>query len=317
MGRDIKRILIIKHGAFGDVIKALGVFKAIRTHFKDAHIDCLTTPSYASFLLQTALIDDVVLDPRSRHPWKTFKLLKDLRNRQYDLIIDLQNSKRTNRYATYYKLLGGKSPWSGTAKGCVYGYPMAWKGFKPLYDRFAYQLGQLGIQKTIEELLPTLSWLKPQKLPIKLPKNFAILIPGSSPKALEKRWPVGFYTQLAKRLMERGVTPVLVGGPDELAIMPEIMKGCVGALNTAGKLSLLEVASMAQNATFIVGNDTGPLYLCQASGKPTCVLWSRHSDPQIHAPQGGGERQVKVLQRDDLTTLSVDEVWHVLQGWIA
>lgn len=316
MGSAIKRILVIKHGAFGDVIKALGVLKAIRDHYKGVHIDCLTTPAYAPFILQTELVDDVVLDPRSKNVFRTLKLLNDIRHRGYDLIIDLQNSKRTNGYATYYKLLGGKAPWSGTARMCAYGYPMAWKSFKPLYERFAYQLEQLGIEKTTEDLLPGLSWIKPQTFPFELPESFAIIIPGSSPKALEKRWPVQYYAQLAKRMVDRGITPVLVGGPDEVVLMPEIIRLCPDALNTAGRLTLLQIAYMAQNAKFIVGNDTGPLYLCQAAGRPTCVLWSNHSDPKIHAPQGGADRQVKVLQRDALETLSVDEVWHALQGWI-
>ena len=38
-----EKILIIKHGALGDVIQGFDAFASIRAHFSDAHIAVLTS----------------------------------------------------------------------------------------------------------------------------------------------------------------------------------------------------------------------------------------------------------------------------------
>lgn len=304
---------MIKHGALGDIIKAFGVFRSLAKHYEGVPLDILTTPSYASFFKNIPWFDQILLDSRGG-PFESLNLLQhQIPWDTYDLVVDLQNSKRTNRYGQYVRwFLNGKPLWSGSLGYRTLNYPFAWKRLQSLYGRFVYQLNQLGINLTEDEILPDLSWLAPQDLPIKLPQNYVILIPGSSPGALEKRWPAESYGQLARELEGRGLTPILVGGPDEVDLMPSIMALCPGALNLCGKLSLLQLAHVARGAKFIVGNDTGPLYLVQASGNPTMVLWSDHSVPEIHAPRGP---QVRVLQRDQLSDLSVHAVLQGLEGW--
>ena len=44
------RILVIKLGALGDVVLALGPFAAIRDAHPDAHITLLTTVAYADLM---------------------------------------------------------------------------------------------------------------------------------------------------------------------------------------------------------------------------------------------------------------------------
>ena len=52
-------ILVIKHGAFGDVVMALGAFRAIREHHRGDRLIVLTTTPFASLLLSSGLFDDV------------------------------------------------------------------------------------------------------------------------------------------------------------------------------------------------------------------------------------------------------------------
>ncbi len=39
-----ERVLIIRHGAFGDIVQSDGAFRDIRAHHPGAEIDLLTTP---------------------------------------------------------------------------------------------------------------------------------------------------------------------------------------------------------------------------------------------------------------------------------
>ena len=60
------RILVIKLGALGDVVLAMGPFAAIRRHHPRAHIVLLTGAAYADFLRPSGWFDEIWTDDRPR-----------------------------------------------------------------------------------------------------------------------------------------------------------------------------------------------------------------------------------------------------------
>ena len=70
-------ILVIKHGAFGDIILAGAAMQAIRHHHKDDYIICLTTNKFEKLLKSSPWFDMVVGDPKPIwHNFKDWKVLK-------------------------------------------------------------------------------------------------------------------------------------------------------------------------------------------------------------------------------------------------
>ena len=57
-------ILVIKLGALGDIVQALGPMAAIRRYHADAQITALTTKPYAAFLGASGFFDEVWVDTR-------------------------------------------------------------------------------------------------------------------------------------------------------------------------------------------------------------------------------------------------------------
>ena len=64
--RPSREILIIKLGALGDFIQALGPMPDIRRHHAGDRITLLTTPRYAELATQTRLFDDILIDRRPK-----------------------------------------------------------------------------------------------------------------------------------------------------------------------------------------------------------------------------------------------------------
>jgi ADP-heptose:LPS heptosyltransferase len=63
----LKKILVIKHGAFGDFIQALGAFSSIRSHYgNDAQIDLITISSLQKIGQQTGYFNNVFIDNRKK-----------------------------------------------------------------------------------------------------------------------------------------------------------------------------------------------------------------------------------------------------------
>ena len=292
-------IMVVKLGAFGNIVLSLAAFAAIRRHHADARISVLTSARYADWLRTFPYFDEVLVDPRPRW-WDLAgqrRLGRMLAEGHFSRVYDLQTSARSSRY---FRLFPAKRrpDWSGIAFGCALPDRDPRRNFLHDTERQQGQLRQAGI-----EVFPPadLSWCRGDIGRFKLPADFALLVPGSSPDRPAKRWPAGYYQALAERLVERGIAPVLIGGATE----QELAEAIPAAIDLIGQTSFGDLAVLARAARFAVGNDTGPMHLIATAGCSAITLFSNESNPAQCAPRG---RWARVLQEADLADLSVETV---------
>src|SRR5688572_30655140 len=93
-------ILVIKLGALGDFIQALGPMKAIRAHHPQDRITLLTTRPFVSLAQDSGYFDSVEIDERPKwaQPHKWLSLRKKLNAGKFARVYDLQNNDRTGFY---------------------------------------------------------------------------------------------------------------------------------------------------------------------------------------------------------------------------
>lgn len=60
-----RKILVIKHGALGDIVQALDGFASLRAGHKDDHLAVLTSPGFAGLLSMMPYFDEVLVDHRA------------------------------------------------------------------------------------------------------------------------------------------------------------------------------------------------------------------------------------------------------------
>ncbi len=302
-----QRILVIKLGALGDFVQAMGPAAAIRAHHPDAQITLLTSAPFAELARAAPYFDDVWIDERPRRfdigGWLRLRAM--LRGGKFDRVYDLQTSSRSS---FYFQLMMPQRPeWSGIARGASHPHANPRRDFMHTLDRQADQLAMAGIGGVQP---PDLSWVKADiarfDLPPRNANGFVLLVPGGAAHRPEKRWPAGRYVQLAGLIAKHGATPVVIGGPDERDAGREIARSVPTARDLTGQTSFAEIVGLGAAAGFAVGNDTGPMHLIVAAGCPATVLYSAASDPALTQPRGPGG--VTILRRDDLGTLTVDEV---------
>ena len=299
----VRRILVIKHGALGDFILATGPFKAIRAHHPEARLTLLTASSFERLGSDCGCFDDVWIDdrPRPHQVVALFRLRKRLLSGRFDRVYDLQTSDRTG---WYYRLFPPPRPeWCGIAAGCSHPHDNPDRDRMHVIDSQVEQLRLVGIDSVPR---PGIDWLEAPVSGFGLPEEFALLVPGGSPRRPGKRWPAARYAALARRLSERGLAPVLIGADAERDVIAAIADRCKDAIDLSGRTSLAQLASLCRRARVAVGNDTGPMHVAALAGCGTVVLFSRDSDPALCAPRGVG---VVVVRRERLEDLSVDEVW--------
>ena len=302
------KVLVIRHGALGDLIQALGPMQAIRRHHPDAHLIALTGSPFQDLLRASGWFQEVWVDDRPSllqvGAW--ISLIRRLRSAGFDRVYDLQTSPRT---AWYFRLLGSPKPeWSGVASGGSHPHDNPARVEMHTVDRQAEQLRLAGIPDVPP---PEVPWLDAGIRRFDLPDRFALLVPGGSRHRLAKRWPAARYADLARTLAGRGLVAVVAGTADEADLARVIATAAPGTIDLTGRTSIPELAGVARRAALAVGNDTGPMHVTAAIGCPSLTLFSAESDPARCAPRGS---RVATLRRTNLADLTVDEVWSEAKG---
>ncbi|MBX3479850.1 MAG: glycosyltransferase family 9 protein [Caulobacter sp.] len=306
------RVLVIKLSALGDFIQATGPMKAIRAAHPDARITLLTTPPFEAMAQATGWFDEVWTD--GRPSWGDLPavagLIRRIRRARFDRVYDLQTQGRTARY---FQLLWPHRPaWSGHAAGAAYRYSGPDRDRLHVQDSQRRQLEIAGVALVGP---PDISWLtgSGEAAP---PEPFALLVPGGAPHRPAKRWPSAAYGDLARRLADSGVTPVVLGhGPEEAALAADIQTAEPRALSLVGQTRFGDIADLARRAALVVGNDTGPAHIAIAAGAPGVVLFSAESNPDLSAPRPVRDGQtVDILREPDLADLAVEAVWAAVQA---
>ena len=202
-----ENILIIKHGALGDLIQADGIIKSIRYEHKNAKLVLLTSKKFINLMSTCPYIDDQLIDNRSSflNIFSLINLYKNLKKYNFKIIYDLQNSQRTYIYRKY---LFKKIKWVTT-------------------DRKDHPISGLrGLEEMLREYFvisknifrPDISWLATDTKNIikknKILSKYIVLLPGSSKKNPLKRWP--YFVDLAKLLISKGYEVITILGPEEL-----------------------------------------------------------------------------------------------------
>lgn len=295
-----RNILVIKLGALGDFIQALGPMAAIREHHRQDRVTLLTTAPFESLARASGYFDDVLIDARPR--WHDvggwLSLRRALNAGKFARVYDLQNNDRT---AFYLKLFAPRPEWVGAARGASHRNDSPERTAGRAFEGHVQTLSLAGIKNVVPD---TLQWMQAgQDIPA-LPKPYVLLVIGAAPQHPEKRWP--HYAAFCNELLQRGYTPVLVGGTAEQQAAEEITQHVAGVVSLAGKTSLFDLPALAAGAAGAVGNDTGPMHLIAPTGCKSLVLFSGKTNPKKHGPLGPA---VMTLQKESLADLQVDDVW--------
>lgn len=287
------RILVIRHGALGDICLTFQAFAAIRRQHENDEITLLTRAPYASLLRASPWFDKIEIDQRP--DWWNLSGLVRLKRQLagFDKVYDLQTSGRSTRYYA----LAGKPAWSGIARGCAYP-DAANRTMLHTRERLAQQLSLAGVTMPLPE--PDLSWLGADRSAFNLPSRYVVLVPGASPHRPEKRLPAERFHELLPFLP---APAVIVGTAGEAPLAK-----LVGGIDLTGKTGFFELAAVLKGAMLAIGNDTGPMHLAAVLGVPCISLFSEASDPKLCAPRYPDGGWPVILRVPTLQELQVAQI---------
>ena len=297
-------ILIIKHGALGDLIQITSSLKSIRHKYPESKITLLTDIKFKSFSNRIIFVDEIIYEnrPSFLRIDKWLKVIFKIAIRDFNIVFDLQNSDRTSIYYFFIKLFNSKITWSGNRRGGKFKYHP--KNFEsiPIKDRIKNQLALINIDIYNK---PDISWMMNKNI-VNLPNNdFVVRLPGSSPKLMHKRWPAEKFAELANYLKEKNIDSIILGQSQSEGEELKKIKLLAPNVIDFSDQDLDCLATTASKAIGAIGNDTGPTFIAAAAGCPVTWLLSSHTNPSITQLLGS---KVITLKKDNINDITTDEV---------
>ena len=136
-----------------------------------------------------------------------------------------------------------------------------------IVDRYLETVKHLGVKNDNQGLDFFLSANDKMDISI-FPKNYIVFVIGGqhATKILPNEKIISIIKKVNKPVL-------LVGGPEDAHRGEEIAKACDKVVNTCGKYSILQSASLVQQATMVITHDTGMMHIAAAFNKKIYSVW--------------------------------------------
>lgn len=289
-------ILIIKFSSLGDIILSTAAIRAIREKFgPDYKISFLVGVESKDALLTCPYIDKLlVCDFKNKDKGikGLLKLGSVLRNKNFDMVIDLQNNRKSH-------ILSGL-----TFSFARYGYDNKKLSFllnhrvkddAPLMAPVPHQfkiLNMLGIelkdyglelwptqedQNYIDEMLSS-EWLSANQ------RIIGINI-SASKKWLSKSWPLDNLARLCEELGRADMRIVITGTENDLSVGNKLtgMVRDVKIINACGRTTVNQLACLVKRCKVYISCDSAPLHIAASVGTAFVALFGP-TEPLRHLP---------------------------------
>jgi ADP-heptose:LPS heptosyltransferase len=296
--RRTRRIVVAKLVGMGSIIQATPLLRALKQRFPEARLTFLTLEGNRGLIQRLEGVDEVVcLDDRGlvRMFWTTLRVLLGLIRRRVDHYFDLEIYSGFACLLALFSLARnrlGLYRHSNRFKRGIYTHLVYFNTRMPV-RRIYLQLGRMaGVPADSEDRLGAIQIdpadraglkRKLSDLGLKLGNRYILVNPNASDLLIERRWPENHVSEALTLLTGQGHNVVLMGSPSEAEFVQSLCQRIPEAarervFNTAGQISLGEAFALIEGATCVLTNDTGPMHMAFALGRPTVCLMGP-SDP--------------------------------------
>lgn len=269
----MSRLLFVTLSNIGDLVMTTPALRALNEAYPDALIDIVADPRSSELLTRCPFLGDLFHRVKREGRAGLFRLVRSLRRRRYDAIVDL----RTDFLPWLLRGDRRSARWQAPPLG-----PHAVEQHFAVAQRLLpapRAIPDTCIWTTAEDDARAAALLDTVPGPRRL-----VLAPGANWPG--KRWPVEHYAALAQALREEFDSLVLLGSAADVDDAGGRLDGlALPTLDLMGRTSLIEATAVMRQATLFVGNDSGLGHLASAAGIPSVTVFGP-GRPERYRPWG-------------------------------
>jgi lipopolysaccharide heptosyltransferase II len=297
--KSIKKILLFKVGAIGDVIMTTPLVRQIRNNFPDARIDYLVGKTSSEVLNKNKNIDEIITFDEGiffkKKAFSLINLIKLVKRRKYDTVFVLDKHWIFNLVASFFGIpsrIGfdrlGKEGLFLTKKAFFDG-----SQHEILYYLDLCMAAGMHINK--KDIIPDIFTSKKDAdfadsvfKKHGLNKNSVCIAAGGAKNPGQsvslKLWPRENFASLISELVKK-TKVILVGDKDDVETSQWIVKKTKSkdVIDLTGKTTIHKTASIMRKCRAVICNDTGPMHMASAVNKRIISIFGP-TDPKRFAP---------------------------------
>ncbi len=272
----VRKIFVFTLSNLGDAVLTLPVIESLIEAYPEAAIDVMAGSAGAAEICSGApRIARVAVYDKKGSLGSKWAMLREIRSRRYDIIIDLRRS--------LFGLLGGAR--------CRNSYLRILPG-----SRSHRVLRHLYSLKKIARIHHTKSFLRERSTPdasALFPfireaeeKGERLVLAAVGSKSDLKKWPASHYAALLDRLTaEEKCRIVLIGDKNDEADARLVASSMNYAPeNVCGRTSFIQLVALMKKADLVITNDSAPLHIADALRRPVLAIFGP-TDSRKYGPR--------------------------------
>lgn len=270
------KFLIIQTAFIGDVVLTTGIIEKLHTFFPGAEIDFLVRKGNEGLLKDHPLLTNVLVwDKKEGKIKNLFKLLRVIRARKYDTVINVQRFAATGILTAF----SGAKEKIGFDKN-----PLSFlftRKVKHVISTSEHPKHEVERNNELVAHITDGIAFKPRLYPSKADvaavqqyqqQPYIVVAPASV--WFTKQYPAAKWIAFIQQL-PAGLPVYLIGAPPDKALCDGIINATAGktVVNLCGQLSFLASAALMQGAVMNYVNDSAPMHFASAVNAPVTAVY--------------------------------------------
>src|SRR6476661_2129737 len=263
----MKKFLVIQTAFIGDVVLATGILEKLHHFYPEAEIDLLVRKGNEGLFTNHPFLYKLLIWDKKKNKYKNlFEVLKEIRQRKYDVVINVQRFAATG----FLTVFSGACTTIGFDKN-----PWSFLFTKKIKHRISDDANIVHEIERNNDLIAELTDEKPER-PKLYPSQedfekvkqyrqqpYICIAPASvwfTKQYPKEKW-ITFIDALSKDLQV-----YLIGAKDDIALCDAIKNGSQHSLitNLSGQLNFLQSAALLKGALMNYVNDSAPMHFASA-----------------------------------------------------
>lgn len=258
------KYLIIRFSSIGDIVLTSPIIRSLRNQKPDCEIHYITKRSFSDILQNNPYIDRVISIEN-----EIDEVISELKDENYDFIIDLHNNLRSLRLKKKLSRPSAAFPKLNFKKFLYTNFKWNYMPDFHIVERYFEAVKPLGISKDDRGL----DYFIPEKDEVNLEDigiNTPFIAFSIGAQFATKKLPNDKIIELINKI---NFSVVLLGGESDIENSKQIESQVSNVINLCGQLNLNQSASILNQSKSVITHDTGLMHIAAAFNKKIISIW--------------------------------------------
>ena len=263
-----KKILVIRFSSIGDIVLTTPVIRCLKQQLRDTEIHYVTKEIFSPILNGNPYLDKLIAFKKD-----ISEIYEVLQSEKYDVVIDLHKNLRSLRLKQKLSTKNYSFEKLNVQKFLAVNFKMINAlPAEHIVERYLETIEPLGVKNDFMGLDYFLD--KKERVDVanlffngRETKYLALVVGGSY---YTKKIPLNKLREICRT----STLPVLLlGGKEDALLAEELQKDFPLLINTCGKFSINQSASLIEQAEWVITSDTGLMHIASAFNKKIISVW--------------------------------------------